>query len=249
MLPGFFFYKKLYLNTPFVKDCSLFYNERNGQILTALKFSQAKYSLALYNTLDVSIPKVILKSIKERQAEFLAGRLSAKFALKNLTGHKHYCFDVGVGEFRQPLWPTNIVGSISHTSDTALAIVSKKSIEKTSIGIDIENICPMNIVDEVSSHVFDMNENTLLKNYGYSESQVFSLIFSAKESIFKSLFSHVNEYFGFEKAKLKSVDIKKYEMTFYLNEDFALRYQIPIKQTVSFSVYSEYVITYSHISK
>ncbi|PQJ85131.1 4'-phosphopantetheinyl transferase family protein [Aliivibrio sifiae] len=247
MLTGFVFYKKLDLNTPFVNDCSLFINECNEQILVALTFSQAKYSLVLYSSLNVFLPKMILKSLKERQAEFLAGRLSARFALKYLKGDSQYCFDIGIGDFRQPIWPTNILGSISHTSDTALVMVSKKSVDRLSIGVDIENICPINIVNEVSSHIFDINENTLLKSCGYSESQVFSLIFSAKESIFKSLFSYVNEYFDFEVAKLKFVDDDNFKMVFHLNEDFALHYQLPIKQTVSFSVYSEYVITYSEL--
>ncbi len=68
---------------------------------------------------------------RKRKTEHLAGRIAAVYALREY-GYK--CVPA-IGELRQPVWPAEVYGSISHCGTTALAVVSRQPI-----GIDIEEI-------------------------------------------------------------------------------------------------------------
>jgi 4'-phosphopantetheinyl transferase EntD len=243
MFKGFFYNKKINLNTPFVQDlkvCTSLYCDFS---LVKLSFSNSNYSDQLFETFNISLPQVILKSTEKRQSEFLAGRLSAKYALKELASNGEAVFNVGIGGHRQPIWPIGYIGSISHTNDKALAIVSNRN--EDSIGIDIENIHPINVFNDVSNHIFRSSEYELLRKHGFSSEQIFSIIFSAKESVFKSLFGLVNIFFDFDVARLDCVDIENFKLVFNLNNNFSERFRLPVKQTVLFEVTSKYVITYT----
>ena len=65
---------------------------------------------------------------RKRKAEHLAGRIAAIYALREY-GYK--CVPA-IGELRQPVWPAEVYGSISHCGATALAVVSRQPI-----GVDI----------------------------------------------------------------------------------------------------------------
>ena len=68
---------------------------------------------------------------RKRKAEHLAGRIAAVHALREY-GIKTV---PGIGGQRQPLWPQKLFGSISHSTSTALAVVSTHPV-----GLDIEAI-------------------------------------------------------------------------------------------------------------
>lgn len=66
--------------------------------------------------------------------EFVRGRAAASAALTSLG------FETGavlVGEHGEPRWPDGVVGSITHTADTALAVAARIS-DLAAIGIDLE---------------------------------------------------------------------------------------------------------------
>ena len=65
---------------------------------------------------------------RKRKAEHLAGRIAAVHALREY-GIKTV---PGIGGQRQPLWPQKLFGSISHSTSTALAVVSTHPV-----GLDI----------------------------------------------------------------------------------------------------------------
>ncbi len=66
---------------------------------------------------------------RKRQAEHLAGRIAAAYALREV-GDKQL---PAIGDQRQPLWPTPWFGSISHCGQRALAVVADRPV-----GVDIE---------------------------------------------------------------------------------------------------------------
>ena len=57
----------------------------------------------------------------KRQAEHLAGRIAAAYALREV-GEKRL---PAIGDQRQPLWPTPWFGSISHCGQRALAVIAR----------------------------------------------------------------------------------------------------------------------------
>lgn len=72
------------------------------------------------------------RAIPKRLAEFTAGRQAARAAMADL-GLPPAA--IPLGKDRAPLWPAGLVGSISHTDDLCIAIVSQ---DHSSLGIDVE---------------------------------------------------------------------------------------------------------------
>ena len=80
---------------------------------------------------------------RKRKTEHLAGRIAAVYALREY-GYK--CVPA-IGELRQPVWPAEVYGSISHCGTTALAVVSRQPI-----GIDIEEIFSVQTARELTDN-------------------------------------------------------------------------------------------------
>src|SRR5450631_1635810 len=64
------------------------------------------------------------RAVPERQQEFAAGRLCARRALEEL-GFAGFALLAQAD--RQPLWPAQIVGSITHTNGLCAAVVGRRS--------------------------------------------------------------------------------------------------------------------------
>ena len=114
---------------------------------------------------------------RKRKAEHLAGRIAAVYALREY-GYK--CVPA-IGELRQPVWPAEVYGSISHCGTTALAVVSRQPI-----GIDIEEIFSAQTARELTDNIITPAEHERLAECGLTFSLALTLAFSAKESAFKA---------------------------------------------------------------
>ncbi|EHG5982010.1 MULTISPECIES: enterobactin synthase subunit EntD [Escherichia] len=114
---------------------------------------------------------------RKRKTEHLAGRIAAVYALREY-GYK--CVPA-IGELRQPVWPAEVYGSISHCGTTALAVVSRQPI-----GIDIEEIFSAQTARELTDNIITPAEHERLADCGLAFSLALTLAFSAKESAFKA---------------------------------------------------------------
>ena len=114
---------------------------------------------------------------RKRKAEHLAGRIAATYALREY-GYK--CVPA-IGELRQPVWPAEVYGSISHCGATALAVVSRQPI-----GVDIEEIFSAQTATELTDNIITPAEHERLADCGLAFSLALTLAFSAKESAFKA---------------------------------------------------------------
>ncbi|MGP8308775.1 4'-phosphopantetheinyl transferase family protein [Vibrio sp. YIC-376] len=137
--------------------------------------------------------KHIQKAVKQRQREFRAGRHAARAAIKKQMPDNIFVdrTPILVGASREPVFPDQISGSISHTNTLCLAACALKN-EVPSIGIDIEN--NQNLDSHLLPAVYTHTEQARLKD---SDSIPNILIFSIKESVFKCLFPFVKVYFDF----------------------------------------------------
>lgn len=80
---------------------------------------------------------------RKRQAEHLAGRIAAAYALREV-GEKRL---PAIGDQRQPLWPTPWFGSISHCGQRALAVIADRPV-----GVDIERRFTPQLAAELEQH-------------------------------------------------------------------------------------------------
>jgi len=141
--------------------------------------------------------ELLLSGVRpKRQLEYAAGRTAARQAIKE-NGHKPEFPAIGDG--REPIWPAGLVGSITHTSDTAMAAVARRNVFD-GIGIDIEDLQPLE--DSVASGILTAAEIQRLEP---GADQVLRL-FSFKESVFKCVFPAHGEFIDFKDVEVVSAE-------------------------------------------
>lgn len=160
------------------------------------------------------------------QGLYAAGRVAAHQALSSLG-----VVDEAIPreESGAPLWPEGTLGSITHTEGMALAVVGKRD-KVRALGIDVEKIgreLSQGLVGKVSSKI---EEDWIAEQE--SNLRLLQLL-SAKEAIFKAVFSLTKIRLGFLDAEIKekkgcfSVEIKHSRVSkewpslkFILNQGF-----------------------------
>jgi enterobactin synthetase component D / holo-[acyl-carrier protein] synthase len=158
----------------------------------------------------------------KRKKEFLLGRLCARDALSKigLINCK-----VRVGDNREPLWPSGIVGSITHCDDLCAAAVARSN-DYLSLGIDIEPIgeLPIEIIDLILTH----NDKNFFKHFSPT-SRDLKLIFCAKEAVYKCLYPLVHRFIDFLEVDVRLVkDCQQFEA--YLPGNLARKVGIDLLQ-------------------
>lgn len=148
-----------------------------------------------------------------RMQEFQLGRLCAYEAYYKLTGKELY--SLPSGDNREPLWPADVVGSISHTQEWIAAAVAKSDVV-LGVGIDLEGMGRAK--SELSRYI--TNEYDLSVHPDFSPEELLTLIFSAKESLYKALFPSVKKFFGFEAAAVTDIDSQ--------NKTFSIKLVMPL---------------------
>ncbi|GAB2931013.1 4'-phosphopantetheinyl transferase family protein [Rheinheimera gaetbuli] len=179
------------------------------------RFNQDLYSNQ-YNEqqFGIRLPAEMDNAVRKRRAEFVAGRVAASQALKAL-GAK--IMHVGIGEHRQPLWPKPFIGSITHSVNKAICAVSRAdSIQR--IGIDIEPIIAASVAKNIFASVLLPCEYDMVGIPDNPDNKIFTLLFSAKESLFKALYPEVQKYFDFSAARCVELDIEASQFTLELTE-------------------------------
>ncbi len=157
------------------------------------------------------IPQSLEQAIESRKKEFVAGRLCAFRASKKLGLELN---SLKVGENREPLWPTDIVGSISHTKKMALAIVDSTKHSR-SLGIDVEEIIEAKKEATIERMVATKKDLAFLKLFS-DKLAAYTVLFSAKEALYKLIFPLCHEFFGFMEAELKALDMDRGEFVLRL---------------------------------
>ena len=139
---------------------------------------------------------------RKRKAEHLAGRIAAAHALSAINEPAI----PGIGPSGEPLWPDGMSGSITHSGTQAMAVVIRE--RQALIGIDCEAILPENEAREIKDGIIDAQKVPVLSHSGYPFPLALTLVFSAKESLFKALFPQVKIFMGFECARVTEVTEK-----------------------------------------
>ncbi|MBI3557713.1 MAG: 4'-phosphopantetheinyl transferase superfamily protein [Deltaproteobacteria bacterium] len=150
--------------------------------------------------LGIACPESLRKAVAKRQNEFLAGRYCAYRALAQLTPDQ--LSSIGIGEDYAPVWPKGFVGSITHTRGYVAAAVARAA-DRCGIGIDVEQVMAQEKATNLCQHILTDEEWRRFENAGaFSVGELVSLVFSAKESVYKCLRPLTGKYFGFQAAEL-----------------------------------------------
>lgn len=192
-----------------------FLNDRPEVRACIIEFNVQKYSDNLFTYLAVPFPEVLEKTIPKRRADFLAGRYAASYLLKSAG-----CYDaIPISSDRAPVWPKDWKGSISHTEKWALAVIAPSG-SHLNIGVDIETLRP-GIMQEISTTFTSVSERWLLSSCDIDYEIALLITFSAKESLFKALYSQVQYIFGFDAAKICDLNTLDCHFTLELTSQLA----------------------------
>lgn len=178
-------------------------------------FDLHRYSDRLFDLHRVNFPNQLLRAVDKRRAEFLAGRICAAAILRDFGAINTH---VGIGDQREPLWPDDLVGSISHSSRRAVAMAASIN-ERIGIGVDVECSIAGATRQQIESQILNRDERSLLAHRGRQVKDLFTLIFSVKESFFKAAFPSVRRCFGFCAMSVLDFDADRGVLLCKINDD------------------------------
>ena len=140
---------------------------------------------------------VHVRSIEARRRDFAMGRAAAHRALAVLGKDGA---PILRGEFGEPLWPTGVVGSITHAAGQVVAAVARTD-DCGGIGVDLED--SGRFFPKLIEHVaFGAEVDRLLALDGEAQQRATIELFAAKEAIYKAFSVRVGGFFGFDAAAI-----------------------------------------------
>jgi 4'-phosphopantetheinyl transferase EntD len=137
------------------------------------------------------------RAVSGRRRDFALGRTAARLALAQLGRHP---VAILRGEHREPLWPHDVIGSLTHAAGWVMAAVAHTR-DCGGIGLDLEH--RNRYFPDLVNHIAFEDERTWLAELPADRHAAAVLeVFSAKESIYKAFFPRVGRFFGFDAARL-----------------------------------------------
>ena len=172
-------------------------------LLHRICFDAAAFTPASFAAQGMALPASLQGAAPKRLGEFLAGRLAAREALRSfgLAGST-----VAIGSAREPLWPEGMEGSISHSqlAGQGVALCGVRPAQG-GMGLDLEAWLEADQAAQLWPGIVDEDEWGRLEAgagaVGLDRAQGLTLVFSAKESLFKALYPRVGRYFDFLDAR------------------------------------------------
>ena len=130
----------------------------------------------------------------KRRYDLRRGRMAARQAVAELLGPGHY--PITRGDRGQPIFPHGVCGSISHCAGIALAVVGSAHRYR-ALGVDLELLADrkMNIAQSIATS----SERKWLET---CHDFPIAILFSAKESVYKTIAPIVQRYVGFQEVEL-----------------------------------------------
>jgi enterobactin synthetase component D len=143
---------------------------------------------------------------RRRDHEFAAGRACAARALASIGATTT---EVPAGPGGEPIWPAETTGSISHSDRLAIAVAAPRARVR-AIGLDVETVMSSARLGAVADRIAAPGEiDAVAARAGCRTEVAATLVFSAKESLFKCLFAEVGRVFDYLDAELCDVDLDR----------------------------------------
>lgn len=204
----------------------------------ACQFDKSLYRDECYKQYSIEMPESLSEAVPKRRAEYLAGRFLASQLLKDKGVHAQ----LGIGKHRCPVWPQGVVGSITHTDTLAFCVLAKTS-DLYGVGIDAEPVMLQNVIDTVKQNVIDVTESRIISASDLELRLAFTLVYSAKESLFKALYPTVMAYFDFDAARLLEFNVPRQQLLLQLTHPLHERFPVGTIFSVDWALVNETVVT------
>lgn len=169
-----------------------------GELLPAAVVVETAYDDPAEARLEPAEEVVIARAVESRRREFTTVRHCARLALGRL-GVPYRPLVPGLRG--APGWPDGVVGSLTHCAGFRAAAVARAG-EVVSVGIDAEPALPLpeGVLDAIALPG-ELRRNTAL-TAARPEVPWDRVLFSAKESVYKSWFPLTRRFLDFSEAEL-----------------------------------------------
>lgn len=149
--------------------------------------------------------KLIAHSVQSRQNEFSTARWLARIGLKKF-GKKNW--PVLTGRLGNPLWPQELIGSISHDGNLCVVVLMYKK-KLLNFGIDLIYLPKHNdkFIELAPIFMAHSNELTFMKML-ITDINHAALLFSIKESIVKAISHKINDFIDLRSIILQFINNK-----------------------------------------
>ena len=173
-----------------------------------------------------------------RMQEFAAGRLCARRVLAEFGVLN---FPLKAQADRQPLWPANLVGSITHTEGFCAAVAAENK-HLAAVGIDSEQAG--RVKTELWKSICTRAEISWLEQLPRAQQETAAtLIFAAKEAFYKCQYPLTGEKLGFQDAAVTIPTWGDARGTFTVNatKRIAFERHAPAAMTCRYLFHGEFV--------
>lgn len=106
---------------------------------------------------------------------------------------------------RLPIWPEGFTGAITHKSGLA-TVVAGRTAEFESLGIDSETVLTVQAASEIRNSITRPSEEAVVASLGWRVEETLTLIFSAKEAVYKAVSARLGLDIGFAEIEITSID-------------------------------------------
>ncbi|MBJ9739743.1 4'-phosphopantetheinyl transferase superfamily protein [Acinetobacter oleivorans] len=195
----------------------------------------------LYIDQRLEHPLKIAQARVERKNEYLCGRVLAQAVLNH-----HFGLDQPITSMHEPLpiWPTHVLGSISHSQNKLIVALSNNAVY---LGIDIEHWVTSEFAQE-SAHLiltpseFDLWKSKAAKFFDFAG--YVSLIFSIKESLYKAVYPTAKQYIDFLEASIVDINFENQTLTLTFLPEIQQRYQLLEQYEGGWTIEKDHIITW-----
>jgi enterobactin synthetase component D len=166
--------------------------------------------------LGITLPAQLDRAVESRRIEFLAGRLAAREALSAAGCDKPAALPIAQG--RWPEWPKGFTGSIAHSHGLAWAAAGPTGGPRAvrAVGIDLERILEDDRAARLAPAILSEAEQSRNEVATLGWGPYVSLLFSAKEALYKCLNPLFGVEFDFHDLEAGSIDCQLGELTLHL---------------------------------
>jgi len=149
----------------------------------------------------------------KRYNEFLAGRYCIHKAL-------NVDYPLAISERKGPKWPEGVCGSLTHAGDYVSVMVSN-TLSFKSIGRDSEEIFTPKTAGDLESLIITPSEKKIISK---DFEKTLTLIYSAKECLFKALYPLTGTFFNFLDAEFLNIYAHSRSFKVRLKKDLNAKY-------------------------
>lgn len=167
-------------------------------VLARCVYDADAFSDDAYAGAGIEAPPALATAVAKRRTEYLAGRLCARAALR----------DLGIravpasGEDRAPRWPAGAVGTITHSHGRAAALAGAATRWR-GLGMDAERWLGPARARRLVDEILTADERAWLDGLDdHAVARRLTRVFSIKESLFKALYPLTGQRFYFQDAAM-----------------------------------------------